>query len=129
MRQGRTFKLNPKGCLPVDVWSLPSGDSAVPHYATFPDRLVKPIILACSSEGDLVLDPFAGSGTTCRIAKETGRRFIGIELNPDYAAMAAEAVQTQVEHQETPPAGTMRSPASYSACVMACCPNSADARW
>ena len=96
MRHGKTFKLNPKGCLPVDVWSLPSGDSAALHYATFPDHLVKPIILACSSAGDLVLDPFAGSGTTCRIAKETGRRFIGIELNPDYAEMAAKATETKV---------------------------------
>jgi DNA modification methylase len=40
----------------------------------------------------LVLDPFAGSGTTCRIAKENGRRFIGIELNPEYAKMAANLV-------------------------------------
>jgi len=96
MRHGKTFRLNPNGCLPVDVLSLPSGDSAVPHYATFPDRLVKPIIVACSSDGDLVLDPFAGSGTTCRIAREIGRRFIGIELNPDYAEMAAKATETRV---------------------------------
>jgi site-specific DNA-methyltransferase (adenine-specific) len=88
MRHGKTFKLNPNGCLPTDVWSLPAGDSSARHYATFPDRLVKPIILACTNVGDLVLDPFAGSGTTCRIAKETGRQFIGIELNSEYAKMA-----------------------------------------
>ncbi len=56
----------------------------------------EPIILACSNAGDLVLDPFAGSGTTCRIAKENGRRFIGIELNPEYAKMAARAVGVSV---------------------------------
>jgi site-specific DNA-methyltransferase (adenine-specific) len=89
MRHGKTFNLNPKGCLPTDVWSLPAGDSSARHYATFPDRLVRPIVLACSNPGDLVLDPFAGSGTTCRIAHETGRRFIGIELNPEYAKMAS----------------------------------------
>ena len=97
MRHGKTFKLNPKGCLPTDVWSLPAGDSSARHYATFPDRLVQPIILACSNFGDLVLDPFAGSGTTCRIARENGRRFIGIELNPDYAKMAAIAVVATVQ--------------------------------
>jgi site-specific DNA-methyltransferase (adenine-specific) len=97
MRHGKTFKLNPKGCLPSDVWSLPAGDSSVRHYATFPDRLVTPMILACSKPGDLVLDPFAGSGTTCRIAKENGRRFIGIELNPTYAGMAARAIGVTVQ--------------------------------
>ena len=97
VRHGKTFKLNPKGCLPTDVWSLPAGDSSARHYATFPGRLVEPIILACSDSGDTVLDPFAGSGTTCRTAKETGRRSVGIELNPDYAEMAARAVGATVE--------------------------------
>ncbi len=54
------------------------------------------IALAADAVG-LVLDPFVGSGTTCRIAKENGRRFIGIELNPDYAKMAARAVGATVE--------------------------------
>ncbi len=98
MRHGKTFKLNPKGCLPTDVWAIPAGDSSARHYATFPDRLVRPIILACSNAGDLVLDPFAGSGTTGRIAKENARRFIGIELNPEYATMAAVAIDVEVEH-------------------------------
>jgi DNA modification methylase len=97
MRHGKTFKLNPKGCLPTDVWALPAGDSSVYHYATFPDRLVRPIILACSNAGDLVLDPFAGSGTTGRVAAELSRRSIGIELNPGYAKMAAGAIGSSVE--------------------------------
>ena len=96
MRHGKTFRLNPKGCLPTDVWSLPSGDSPALHYATFPEHLVEPIIRACSDEGDLVLDPFAGSGTTCQIAARLKRRSLGIELNPDYARMAASAVGTTV---------------------------------
>lgn len=97
MQHGKAFALNPKGCLPTDVWALPSGDSAARHYATFPERLVRPIIRACSNPGDLVLDPFAGSGTTGRVAREEGRRFLGIELNPEYAAMAAQAAGAQVE--------------------------------
>jgi len=53
--------------------------------------------MACSDQGDLVLDPFVGSGTTCRIAVELGRRCIGIELNPEHAEMAARAVGTAAE--------------------------------
>ena len=97
MRHGQTFKLNPKGCLPTDVWSLPSGDSSVAHYATFPERLVEPIIRAASEEGDLVLDPFAGSGTTCAVAARLNRSFLWIELNPDYAKIAAAALGVRVE--------------------------------
>ena len=70
MRHGKTFKLNPRGCVPTDVWSLPAGDSSARHYATFPDRLVKPIMLACSDAGDLVLDPFAAAA---RRAASPGR--------------------------------------------------------
>lgn len=92
VRHGKKFKLHPKGCLPTDVWALPAGDSSAYHYATFPDRLVRPIILACSNAGDLVLDPFAGTGTTCRVAAELGRRSIGIELNPTYAGMARRSL-------------------------------------
>lgn len=92
MRHGKTFALHPKGCLPTDVWSLPAGDSSSQHYATFPERLVEPMIRACSREGDLVLDPFAGSGTTCRIAARLGRRWIGVELNPEYAEMAGQSL-------------------------------------
>jgi site-specific DNA-methyltransferase (adenine-specific) len=102
MQHGKRFTLNANGCLPTDVWSLPSGNSSARHYATFPDRLVRPIILACSNPGDLVLDPFAGSGTTCRVAREEGRRTIGIELNPEYAALAATASNALVEVHSSP---------------------------
>ncbi len=99
MRHGKTFRLNPKGCLPTDVWSLRSGDSSARHYATFPDWLVRPMIVACSDPGDLVLDPFVGSGTTCRIARELGRRCLGIELNPEHAEIAAHAVGGEAEYR------------------------------
>jgi DNA modification methylase len=89
MRNGQTFTLNPRGCLPTDVWSLPSSNTSVEHYATFPDQLIRPIIEACSNPGDLVIDPFAGSGTTCRVAISLGRQAFGIDLNPEYAAMAS----------------------------------------
>ena len=88
MRHGKSFQLNPKGCLPTDVWSMPAGDSQHRHYATFSTHLVRPIIEACTETGEIVLDPFAGTGTACHVAVELGRRAIGIELNSEYAEIA-----------------------------------------
>ncbi|MGH7169293.1 MAG: DNA-methyltransferase [Gemmataceae bacterium] len=93
MRDGQTFKLNSRGCLPTDVWSLPAANTSQQHYATFPEQLVRPLIEACSDPGDLVLDPFVGSGTVCRAAVALGRRCLGIDLNPAYVALASAAVQ------------------------------------
>ena len=93
MRDGQTFRLNPRGCLPTDVWSLPAANNSARHYATFPDALVRPLIAACSGPGDLVLDPFVGSGTVCAAAAALGRRWLGIELNAEYAALARELLR------------------------------------
>ncbi len=58
------------------------------HFATFPPALVEPCIVSSSREGDLVLDPFMGSGTTGLVAITSKRRFVGIEINPDYLKIA-----------------------------------------
>jgi DNA modification methylase len=55
------------------------------HFATYPPDLIKPCIMAGTKPGDVVLDPFGGSGTTGQVALELGRRAILCELNPDYA--------------------------------------------
>jgi site-specific DNA-methyltransferase (adenine-specific) len=55
------------------------------HGCQMPEQLLGRIVRACSNEGDLVLDPFAGSGTTLAVAKKLGRRFLGFELSKDYA--------------------------------------------
>lgn len=73
------------------VWNMPTtSGSGKNHYATFPDELAVNCILAGTAEGDIVLDPFVGSGTTCRVANRYGRQYIGIDLNPEYCK-AAEA--------------------------------------
>jgi DNA modification methylase len=70
------------------VWSVPSQPFKEAHFATFPPDLIKPCILAGSRAGDMVIDPFGGSGTTGMVAIELGRNATLIELNPEYAAMA-----------------------------------------
>jgi len=72
------------------VWELRTQayPEASGHFATFPPALVEPCIRSASEPGDLVLDPFLGSGTTAVVAARLGRRFLGIELNPEYTEMA-----------------------------------------
>lgn len=71
-----------------DVWNIPSKPFKDAHFAVMPEALVEPCILAGSKVDDLILDPFSGSGTVGVVAKKYGRKFIGIELNPDYAKIA-----------------------------------------
>lgn len=66
------------------VWSVQSEPFSGAHFATFPTALVRPCILATSRPGDVVLDPFGGSGTTGAVAIELGRRAVLVEINPDY---------------------------------------------
>ena len=73
----------PNGRNKRTVWTVATQPYAEAHFATFPEDLIKPCILAGSRVGDTVLDPFAGSGTTLMVATELGRKSIGIELKPD----------------------------------------------
>ena len=66
------------------VWTISPSKTSGLHFATFPDALVEPCLLAGCPVGGTVLDPFCGSGTVCRVAVRHNRRFFGIELNPDY---------------------------------------------
>jgi site-specific DNA-methyltransferase (adenine-specific) len=70
------------------VWDINTRAYRDAHFATFPPELVQPCIQLGSREGDLVLDPFMGSGTTGLVALNMERRFVGIELNPDYVRIA-----------------------------------------
>jgi DNA modification methylase len=72
------------------VWTCNTKGFKGVHFATFPEALITPCILAGSRSGDLVLDPFAGSGTTLKVALDHGRRGIGIELNHDYLKLIYE---------------------------------------
>ena len=62
------------------------------HPAPFPCQLVRDHILSWSDEGNVVLDPFCGSGTTCKVAKELRRFYIGIDISEDYCQLAEQRV-------------------------------------
>lgn len=71
------------------VWSVATQPFGEAHFATYPKELIKPCILAGAPPGGIVFDPFLGSGTTAEVAQDLGRRWIGVELNPDYLKLQA----------------------------------------
>ena len=74
------------------VWTVATRPYKGAHFATFPPALIEPCILAGSRPGDVVLDPFMGSGTTAAVAVQHGRRYLGCELNPAYKALQDERI-------------------------------------
>jgi DNA modification methylase len=76
------------------VWSITTKPFKGAHFAVMPEALAEPCVLAGSEPGDLVLDPFTGSGTVAVVALRHGRRFIGTELNPDYVQIATDRINT-----------------------------------
>lgn len=78
---------NPLGRNKRTVWKVSTSSYSEGHFATFPPALILPCVLAGSRPGDTVLDPFNGAGTTGLVALENGRRYVGIELNSEYAAL------------------------------------------
>jgi len=77
------------------VWTFPAESArAVGHPAPFPEELPHRLIQLYTFEGDVVLDPFCGSGTTCVAARKSQRHYIGYEINPEYAQNAKARLQT-----------------------------------
>ena len=78
------------------VWSVATRPYKGAHFATFPPALIEPCILAGSGTGDIVLDPFIGSGTTAATALNLGRRYLGCELNQEYESLQQERISAAV---------------------------------
>jgi site-specific DNA-methyltransferase (cytosine-N4-specific) len=78
-----------------DVWSVPVKPYSGAHFAVYPPELIEPCILAGSRIGDIVLDPFFGSGTTGQVSQNLGRKWIGCELNKNYEALQNERLSQQ----------------------------------
>ncbi|WP_186276359.1 DNA-methyltransferase [Burkholderia gladioli] len=75
------------------VWTIATQPYVAAHFATFPEALVEPCVLAGSRPGDVVFDPFFGSGTVGQVAQRLGRRFLGCELNPDYEPLQRDRLR------------------------------------
>ena len=76
-----------------DVWDVSNKSYHGAHFAVYPVELITPCILAGCPPGGTVLDPFFGSGTTGAAAAQLGRRYIGIDLNPEYCDMAGQRLK------------------------------------
>ncbi|MGN0929326.1 MAG: DNA-methyltransferase [Alphaproteobacteria bacterium] len=78
-----------------DVWTVNLKPNKEAHFATYPQELIAPCILAGCPKGGIVLDPFIGSGTTGIVANKLGRHYVGIELNPEYVEMAERRISLE----------------------------------
>ncbi len=103
------LKCNPLGKNPSDVWQFPkvtsgrqrSSPERTAHPAQFPLRVIDRIVKACSDSGDLILDPFLGSGTTAVAALRNGRNMLGFELREDYVQIAIDRIERERDRQST----------------------------
>lgn len=73
-----------------DVWTVSVSTYKEAHFATYPEELITPCVLAGTDENDIVLDPFNGSGTTGAVALRYRRKYVGIDLNEDYVGLAID---------------------------------------
>lgn len=86
-------------CRKRDVWNIPTHGFSGAHFATFPEKLVEPCILAGCSQGGIVMDVFNGAGTTGVVALKNGRRYLGIELNAEYIKLSHERIAKETAQQ------------------------------
>ncbi|MFQ5875160.1 MAG: DNA-methyltransferase [Dehalococcoidia bacterium] len=103
------IRVNQIGKNPTDVWQIPkvttgenmtgrrASPERTPHPAQFPEAVIDRIIKACSNPGDLVLDPFIGSGTTAVVAVANGRQAVGFEIRPEYVSVACARMRKRLQ--------------------------------
>jgi DNA modification methylase len=94
--RNRNVRPNPDGRHKRDVWTVPTRPFKGAHFATFPPDLIRPCVLAGCPPNGIVLDPFFGAGTTGLVALQSGRNYIGVELNSEYVKIAEERLQANL---------------------------------
>ena len=82
-----------------NVWTIATQPYSEAHFASFPEALPMKCIMAGSRKGDTILDPFSGAATTGLVALKLDRRYIGIELNPDYIAMSIKRIEMEARQE------------------------------
>ena len=83
---------HPNGRNKRSVWTINTQPYSEAHFATFPEKLIEPCILAGCPEDGVVLDPFVGSGTTAAVAQKYGRKSVGVDLNKEYLDIAVRRI-------------------------------------
>jgi site-specific DNA-methyltransferase (adenine-specific) len=105
---------NMQGANPGDVWEFSHvhycSAEREKHPTQKPEALVERMIRASSSEGDIVIDPFVGSGTTCRVSQVLGRKWIGIDINPSYIDMTRTRISKPYDGFDSYDPRTERTP-------------------
>ncbi len=105
---------NMAGANPGDVWQFShvhySNPEREDHPTQKPEALMERIIRASSNQNELILDPFVGSGTTCRVAKALGRKWIGIDINPAYIEMSQKRLDATFEQFDSFDPRSQRTP-------------------
>ena len=91
-RHGADRAYNPSGRNKRTVWEIPTQPYPEAHFATYPEKLVEPCILAGCPQDGVVLDPFVGSGTTLAVAQRLGRRGIGTDISKEYLQLAEKRI-------------------------------------
>jgi site-specific DNA-methyltransferase (adenine-specific) len=99
-------RANPVGKLPDDVWSFSRlcgtfNERVDWHPCQMPERLLERIILVASNKGELVLDPFSGSGTTCAVSARLKRRYVGIDISAEYADKSRKRIADTLAGRRT----------------------------
>jgi site-specific DNA-methyltransferase (adenine-specific) len=93
---GKPIKIIKKEKVRTNIWTYSQNngiDRTINHKAQFPEKLAEDHILSWSNEGDIILDPFIGSGTTAKMALLNNRKYIGFEINPEYCKIAEERIK------------------------------------
>lgn len=105
---------NMTGANPGDVWQFSHvhycSAEREEHPTQKPEGLIERMVLSSSNKGDLILDPFVGSGTTCRVADVLERKWIGIDVNPDYIAMSQKRIATRFDGFDSTDPRVSRTP-------------------
>jgi len=82
------------------VWTVTTKPCSEAHFATFPEDLIKPCILAGAPQGGAILDPFMGAGTTGLVCEKLGRRWVGLELNEAYCKIAEKRINAEAAQRK-----------------------------
>lgn len=96
-KQAKGFKWNKDAAKYLSVWRIPPNRNIYEHNATFPEEIVSRCVTAFTDVGDVVLDPYNGTGTTTKVASEMGRHYIGIDTSEKYNKIAENRIHRNLK--------------------------------